>query len=148
VQINGSAVGDVKSAARYAECHSCATAVCRVGFQILPQPMAYEVPPPGGGHQGSSMACHRIKAWESAKYIRAVRNAWIRTFLHPTAGKQAVFRAPWVTVHLAIGFQLPFQLNAPPARRCCRPAFYWTTSAVIWSSPCITPCDRRLDRAL
>jgi hypothetical protein len=40
-----------------------------------------------------------------------------------------------------------FQLNAPPARR-CRPAFYWTTSAVIWSSSCITPCDRRLDRAL
>lgn len=61
------------------------------------------------------MAYHRIKAWESAKHIRAVRNAWIRTFLHPAAGKQAVFGAPWVTAHLAIGFQLPYQLNAAPA---------------------------------
>ena len=144
MQINGSAVGDVKSAARYALLRNSSL---QGGLPNPPSANGLRGPPPGGGHQGSSMACHRIKAWESAKYIRAVRNAWIRTFLHPAAGKQAVFRAPWVTVHLAIGFQLPFQLNAPPARR-CRPAFYWTTSAVIWSSSCITPCDRRLDRAL
>lgn len=45
VQINGSAVGDVKSAARYAECHSCATAVCRVGFQIPPSANGLRGPP-------------------------------------------------------------------------------------------------------